>query len=79
MLKNNEHVLIHAALEKDKILYEIKNNPISVIIKNSYINDSGQYIMDYNDSINQIRMIERHKIKLLKNYKYKIEDFRECD
>ena len=80
-LKNNEKAEIHAALKKDKVIYEISNNPLSLMNNRIPRNESGQYILDYRNIIDdKLTVTEIHTLKFVKKQKYRISDIgKNCD
>jgi hypothetical protein len=79
-LKDNDKISIKASLRKDLVLYEIKNNPFSIIGKTARPNDSGQYIMDYKGLIDKrIEICEKHNISFIKKFKYRIYEIKGGD
>jgi hypothetical protein len=75
LLKDNDQVFIPAALNKDKVLYEIKNNPFCILKKESELNTSGLYTFDYKKA----QIMESHRIRFLGKRKFKIYDLKGCD
>jgi len=67
LLKNNDKLELHASLDKEKILYEIRNNPLSITNKSSIQYSPGIYVLDYKGIIdNKLKVTETHKFRLIK-------------
>jgi len=80
LLKSNDKLEIHASLDKEKILYEIRNNPFNITKKSSSQYSPGIYVLDYTGIIdNKLKVIETHKVSFINNMKFRIADFEGCD
>jgi hypothetical protein len=80
LLKSNDRLEIHASLDTEKILYEIRNNPFSISNKISNQFSPEIYVLDYKGIIDdKLKVTETHKVRFISKMKFRIEDLKGCD